>query len=53
MMPDLGAYAAAVLGSYAATLALLAAIVGLSLWRAARIKRTLRDVERRRERDLG
>jgi heme exporter protein D len=50
MMPDLGKYAFAVLGSYAATLVLLAALVGLSLWQSARMKRALADIEARQER---
>ena len=39
MMPDLGKYAVAVLASYAATVVLLAALVALSLWQRARVKR--------------
>ena len=46
-MPDLGKYAAAVLGSYAATALLIAALVGLTLWQAARVKRALAEVEAR------
>ncbi|MDX5402490.1 MAG: heme exporter protein CcmD [Rhodobacterales bacterium] len=47
MMPDLGKYAVAVLGSYAATAVLIAALVGLTLWQAARVKRALAEVEAR------
>ncbi|MCE2748468.1 MAG: heme exporter protein CcmD [Rhodobacter sp.] len=47
MMPDLGKYAVAVLGSYGATIILLAALVGFSLWRSARMRRALREVEAR------
>ncbi|WP_103255678.1 heme exporter protein CcmD [Tabrizicola aquatica] len=47
MMPDLGKYATAVLGSYAATAVLIAALVGLTLWQAARVKRALAEVEAR------
>lgn len=50
-MPDLGKYAGAVLGSYAATLVLIAALVALTLWRGARVRAALREVERRAERD--
>jgi heme exporter protein D len=50
-MPDLGDYAVAVLGSYAATFALLALIVGVSLWQSARVRRSLREVERRQGQD--
>lgn len=46
MMPDMGKYAATILLSYGATLVLLAGIVGLTLWRGARVKRALEDVER-------
>lgn len=53
MMPDLGKYAFAVLASYGASLALLVAIVGMSLWRGARVKAQLREVEARQERDDG
>ena len=44
MMPDLGKYAAAVLGSYAAAILLLAALVALTLWQGARMKRALAEV---------
>jgi heme exporter protein D len=47
MMPELGKYAGTVLWSYAATLALIAALVGLTLWHGARVKRALREVEDR------
>lgn len=47
-MPDLGAYAAEVIAAYAVTLALLAAIVGVSVWQARRARARLGDVERRR-----
>lgn len=47
MMPDLGKYAEAVLGAYAAAIVLLLALVALSLWQAARVRRALKDVEER------
>jgi heme exporter protein D len=53
MMPDLGKYAVPVLGSYAATFVLLAALIALSLWRAAKVKRTLAEVEKRQEKTDG
>lgn len=53
MMPDLGKYAGAVLGSYAATIALVAALVALSLWQRARAKRLLADIETRMEKSDG
>ncbi|HDR28780.1 heme exporter protein CcmD [Rhodovulum tesquicola] len=51
MIPDLGKYAGAVLSSYAISLALLVALVVLSLWRAARVRRQLEEVEARRVSD--
>jgi heme exporter protein D len=53
MMPELGKYAFEVLASYGASLVLLAAIVGLTLWRGARVKAQLREVEARQERNNG
>lgn len=49
-MPELGRYAGAVLGSYALAALLIAALVGLSLWQAARVKRALAEVEARQGR---
>ena len=40
-MPDLGRYAFTVLTAYGVTLALLAALVGVSLWQARRAARAL------------
>lgn len=45
MIPDLDKYAGTVLGAYAVTLALLAALVALSFWRAARVRDELARVE--------
>lgn len=50
MMPDLGKYAVEVGLAYAASLALLAGIVALSLWRSARERRRLEEIERRMKR---
>jgi heme exporter protein D len=47
MMPDLGKYAFAVLGSYGVTIALLAALVGLTLWQRMRARKLLEEVEAR------
>lgn len=47
MIPDLGKYAGAVLSSYAASIGLIVALVALSLWRGAKVRRTLREVEDR------
>jgi heme exporter protein D len=50
MMPDLGKYAFAVLGSYAATILLIVALVALSIWQGARVRDRLREVEERQGR---
>ena len=47
MMPDLGKYAVEVLAAYGVSLALLAAIVGLSVVRARRVRRELDEAEAR------
>ena len=47
MIPDLGKYGDAVLGSYAVSLGLILALVGWSLWRGARVRRILAEVEAR------
>jgi heme exporter protein D len=52
-MPELGKYAGAVLGSYAATAVLIALLLGLSLWQAARVKRALAEVEARQGKTDG
>ena len=51
MMPDLGKYAGAVLGAYGISLALLLALVAVSLWRARRVRAQLAEVEARRHAD--
>lgn len=48
MMPDLGKYAAAVLGAYAGSLLLLAGLVGATLWKGRRVRRALDEAEARR-----
>ena len=53
MMPDLGKYAVAVLGSYGATVILIALLVAASLWQGARVRRSLREVEERQGRRNG
>jgi heme exporter protein D len=53
MMPELGQYAGAVLGSYSATAVLIALLLGLSLWQAARVKRALAEVEARQGKTDG
>lgn len=53
MMPELGKYAFAVLASYGVSLVLLVAVVGLSLWQGARVKRALAEVEERQGKDNG
>lgn len=49
MMPDLGKYALEVSLAYGAALALIAALVALSLARSARVRRRLEEIERRRK----
>jgi heme exporter protein D len=51
MMPELGKYAGTVLAAYGAGLALLVALVALTLWQGARMKRALDEVERREGQD--
>lgn len=46
-MPDLGKYADAVLSSYAASIALLIVLVGMTLWRGRRARRALEEIEER------
>lgn len=53
MMPDLGKYAVAVLGSYGASLALLAGIVALTVWQGARVRAALARAEARVRRTDG
>jgi heme exporter protein D len=47
MMPELGKYADAVLGSYAVSIALIVIVVGWSLWRGAKVRRALAVIEAR------
>ncbi|WP_088625675.1 heme exporter protein CcmD [Oceanicola sp. 22II-s10i] len=49
MIPDLGKYAGAVLSAYGVSLALLVALVAVSLIRARRVKAQLDEVEGRRD----
>ena len=44
---DLGKYAETVIWSYVAAIGLIAALVALSLWQAAKTRRALREVEAR------
>jgi heme exporter protein D len=50
-MPDLDRYAGTVLGAYAVTLALIAGLVVVSLWRAASVRRELARIEAQKGRD--
>lgn len=47
MIPDLGKYQDAVLSAYGLSLLCLAAIIGLSIWRARGVKRELETLEKR------
>ncbi|MDX1785337.1 MAG: heme exporter protein CcmD [Roseovarius sp.] len=51
MMPELGKYAFAVLGSYVVSIGLLAVLAWLSIARARRIKVQLSEVEKRSRKD--
>lgn len=53
MMPDLGKYSGAVIGSYAASIILIVALVAWSLWRGAAVKRALAEVEARQGKTHG
>ncbi|MFD1914344.1 heme exporter protein CcmD [Halodurantibacterium flavum] len=50
MMPDLGRYALEVALAYGVSLALLGALIAGTLWRGARVRRALAEVEKRQER---
>ncbi len=52
-MPELGTYALPVLGSYAASVVLIAGLVALSFWQRARVKRALAEVEARQGKANG
>ena len=49
---DLGKYAQVVLWSYAGAIALILALIALSLWQAAKTRSALRAVEGRALRDV-
>lgn len=53
MIPDLGKYAGAVLSSYAASILLIAGLVALSLWRSAKVKHALKEIENRQGKTHG
>ncbi len=53
MMPELGKYAGAVIGSYAASVALIVVLVVWSLWRSRAVKRALAEVEARQGKTNG
>lgn len=52
-MPDLGKYAVTVLSSYAVSILLIAALIGLTLWRGRVVKRQLAQAESRRIHEGG
>jgi heme exporter protein D len=52
-MPDLGKYAVAVLWSYGTAVVMIAALVGLTLWQAARVKQALAEAEARQGKSDG
>lgn len=45
MMPELGKYAETVLSAYAVSIALIVAVVAVSIWRAGKVKKQLEAVE--------
>ncbi len=51
MIPDLGKYAGAVMGAYAVSIVLLVLLVAVSMWRGARVRRQLDEIEARRARN--
>ncbi len=53
MIDSLGKYAGAVIGSYAASIALIVALVAVSIWRAGRVKRALAEMEARQGKANG
>jgi heme exporter protein D len=53
MIPDLGKYAGAVMWSYVASVALIVVLVAVSIWRGARVKRALAEVEERQGKTHG
>ncbi len=53
MMPDLGDYAVAVLGSWGVTLGLMAGLVALTVWQGARMRRALAEAEARASASRG
>ena len=50
-MPELGKYAGAVLSSYALSIALIVALVALSVWRGRRVKAQLDAIEKKAKTD--
>lgn len=50
-MPDLGKYADTVLSAYAVSLLLLAALVGLTLWRGRKVRREMENLATRMKRN--
>ena len=51
MMPDLGKYADTVPSAYAVSIAVLVALVALSLWRGRKVRAQLTRVEERMRRN--
>ena len=52
MIPDLGKYAGTVMMAYGASVVLLLALVALTRWQGARVKRALAEVEARAKSDV-
>ncbi len=50
-MPDLGKYADTVLSAYGVSILLLVGLLVLTLWRGAKVRAALKDVEERMRRN--
>ena len=50
-MPDLGKYADTVLSAYGVSILLLVLLLVLTLWRGAKVRAALKDVEERMRRN--
>ena len=53
MMPVLGKYAGVVLGAYGLSLALIVVLILATLWRGAKTRQALREVEDRQGKTHG
>lgn len=49
MLPELGKYAVPVLSAYGVSLGLIVVMIAQSLWKSAKVKRNLQQIEERRK----